>query len=257
MKKLLSILIFFCVAANAETMFLAGPYGGFSSNTQNLENNIKLEETASVFGLYTQVINPDLFQINNFLYHSPDINDTKITGNHFIADFYPYSFAIGSLAVGAGMNYLSTDTSRDDFTMDQSIVTPYARIGQNVIFGQTTNLRIFPWIGFGKKYSESEGSFTFSPAEGAPSTTVPLESDTDENVFLTGINLHFTFDRYFCVQFKYLIDRNLKTETNNYSLSAILNAYVHKHAGISYRFMYNEYTTGEDIINMVGIFYKY
>ncbi|MDA3901057.1 MAG: hypothetical protein PF637_11135 [Spirochaetes bacterium] len=257
MKKIITIItIILCSNLNAESLFIVGPYAGFNNNVQNGENRQETEETGLIYGLYAQFINPNYFQINNFLYHAPDINETSVIGNHINADFYPYSFPIGSIAIGGGLEYVSMDISQDDFSVKQTIIIPYARMGQNFVFGKSTSLCLFPWVGFGKQFTDGDGTVRIIQ-EGAPELSQDFKVETDDNIILYGANLRFKFEHYFDVVFKYSINHNMETKHNYKKTTVMLNAYLHKHAGVSYRFMYNEHSYGEDLTNLVGIFYKY
>ncbi len=108
MKKKAAALVLLALAAGAlyaEDIRVVVPYVGAVTSVYK-DNDLDLDGTGLMTGLYLQWINPDLFQANAFVDYAPDVIDAPVIGGHLISDFYVWSDPLGKAAVGAGLEVL-------------------------------------------------------------------------------------------------------------------------------------------------------
>jgi hypothetical protein len=152
---LLMVVLFLAVTlSHAETMNILVPYIGAIENVYE-DSSLDLQDTGLMAGLYFQSIDPDRYQWNAFVYHSPDVNYSKLWGGHFIFDAYFGNNLRGKYLLGAGIEIISLDMDAadeifplQDFTLTNTITVPYVRAGKYFQFRQgPVGVSILPWAG--------------------------------------------------------------------------------------------------------------
>jgi len=277
---LLSVALFGSFA-QAETITLAAPYVGWVTNTyeDKIDSGgksvtLKLEDSGFLAGLYLQSIDPALYQWNAFAYYSPDVNYSTLWGGHFIVDFYPIGDFLGKYLVGAGVEVIRIDmdagnnikvpagpppatTTLEGFTLTNTILIPYARVGKYFVFGfKPLRISILPWVG--ATYESVTGNVKFSaqfvPPPG-PKTKVDETFDDSAWYATAGINLKLTLFRFIDVEGKY--QATFDGDVYHPSYSVIANVFFSRNWGLSYRYKYMETSGGSDAYNLFGVAYVF
>lgn len=264
--------------AQAETITIAAPYVGWVTNTyedtiSSGNNSIpfKLKDSGFLGGVYLQSIDPSLYQWNAFAYYSPDVNYSTLWGGHFIVDFYPIGDFLGKYLVGAGVEVIRIDmdagnnikvlagpppaTTLEDFTLTNTILIPYARVGKYFVFGfRPLQISILPWVG--ATYESVTGSVKFSALFGPPPKKEIDETFDDSAWYATaGINLKLTLFRFIDVEGKY--QATFDGDVYHPSFSVIANVFFSRNWGLSYRYKYMETSGGSDAYSLFGIAYVF
>jgi hypothetical protein len=262
MKKIIAaaLIALFAGAAYAEDIRVVVPYVGWAmSEYKDDAQGLDLDGGGLMEGLYLQWINPDLFQANAFLYYAADVMDAPVIGGHLIADVYVLSDPLGKLAVGAGVEVLQPGASTEVLmgpppavTIDvtPTITAPYARVGHYFYFGSgsQTLVSLFPWVG--AEYDIVRGEVTFDPSP------IPDQSIDDETWFtIAGLNLGVTFMHFIELQAKYRATFNADDFLNTFD--GMLNFYLNRHWGVSYRYKYMQSTSGFTSYHIAGIAYVF
>ena len=256
---LLSVALFGSFA-QAETITLAAPYVGWVTNTyeDKIDSGgksvtLKLEDSGFLAGLYLQSIDPALYQWNAFAYYSPDVNYSTLWGGHFIVDFYPIGDFLGKYLVGAGVEVIRIDMDAgnnikplEGFTLTNTILIPYARVGKYFVFGMgPLQISILPWVG--ATYESVTGNVKFSAVD---------ETFDDSAWYATaGINLKLTLFRFIDVEGKY--QATFDGDVYHPSYSVIANVFFSRNWGLSYRYKYMETSGGSDAYNLFGVAYVF
>jgi hypothetical protein len=222
------------------------PYFGYISNVyDNEEQDLELVDGGPLGGLFFQWINPDLYQWNIFLYHAPDVNYSVLWGGHLIFDYYFGVQDAGKWVVGGGLEVIRLDMDAgdeiegaDNFTLLNNIYVPFARIGRYFYFSyDPVHVSILPWVGFQPEFVR--GDFAFEKIA------------SDEVFAVAGLNMKATIFRFVEVEAKYKITFN--PEQNLSAVSGLLNVFVNRNIGISYRMRYFETTVGSNLYHIGGI----
>ena len=260
---LLSVALFGSFA-QAETITLAAPYVGWVTNTyENADYKLNLEDSGFLAGMYLQSINTSLYQWNAFAYYSPDVNYSTLWGGHFIVDFYPIGDFLGKYLVGAGVEVIRIDmdagnnikvpagpppatTTLEGFTLTNTILIPYARVGKYFVFGMgPLQISILPWVG--ATYESVTGNVKFSAVD---------ETFDDSAWYATaGINLKLTLFRFIDVEGKY--QATFDGDVYHPSYSVIANVFFSRNWGLSYRYKCMETSGGSDAYNLFGVAYVF
>jgi hypothetical protein len=261
---LLSVALFGSFA-QAETITLAAPYVGWVTNTyENADYKLNLEDSGFLAGMYLQSINTSLYQWNAFAYYSPDVNYSTLWGGHFIVDFYPIGDFLGKYLVGAGVEVIRIDMDAgnnikplEGFTLTNTILIPYARVGKYFVFGMgPLQISILPWVG--ATYESVTGNVKFSAQFAnppGPKTKVDETFDDSAWYATAGINLKLTLFRFIDVEGKY--QATFDGDVYHPSYSVIANAFFSRNWGLSYRYKYMETSGGSDAYNLFGVAYVF
>ena len=102
MRKVIIIFVvslIFISSIYAETIHVITPYVGTVENDMSREMShgaqsfdLEFKDDSLFKGLYFQMINPDKYQWNAFVYNSEDLNYSSLWGSHFIYDYYVYNW---------------------------------------------------------------------------------------------------------------------------------------------------------------------
>ncbi len=264
MKKVaVGALFAFLVAGAlaAEDIRIVVPYLGAATDVYKDDaKGIDLTDTRLMEGLYLQWVNPELFQANVFVYHSADINYSQLWGVHLIGDVYVWSDPLGKAALGAGLDMLRLDMDAGDnivplksFELPMTLYAPYVRAGHYFNFGSggMVSLSVLPWAG--AEYDITRGDLSFVPP--GPPMTIKQSIDDETLYGLAGINAGAVIMHFIEIQAKYRATFNEDDYLNTFD--AMLNFYLNRHWGVSYRFKYMETTSGSVSYHIGGIAYVF
>ncbi len=257
---LLMVVLFLAVTlSHAETMNILVPYMGAIANVYE-DSSLDLEDTGLMAGLYFQSIDPDRYQWNAFVYHSPDVNYSKLWGGHFIFDAYFGNNLRGKYLLGAGIEIISLDMDAadeifplQDFTLTYTITVPYVRAGKYFQFRQgPIVVSILPWAGVQPEFVS--GDVKFSAVFGPPPTppTNVSESIDDTDWFgIAGLNLKVNLYHFIEIEGKYQATFN--GDDYRSTVNALVNLFLNRSWGLSYRYKYMETSSGSDAYHLLGI----
>ncbi len=263
---LLALLAAALPADPAENVRIAVPYLGVATNAyENDAYDLDTSDSALMEGFFFQWVNPELFLANAFIYHSADINYSRLWGGHLIGDFYVWSNRLGKAAVGAGIEVIRLDMDAGDefsdsyvydFELPTTMTIPYVRAGHYFYLGsrERVALSVFPWVGAEYDITRGEVSLVVDPP-GPPPVTVD-ESIDDETLYgIVGINLGATIARFVELQAKYRLTFN--ADDLLHTFDAMANLYFSRSWGLSYRFKHMQTTSGSTSYHILGIAYVF
>jgi hypothetical protein len=255
----LAILMIAC-SVHAKDIRLVCPYAGPVTDVyRNGERKLDLKDTALLKGLFFQWVDTDRYQWNAFIYQSSDINYSALWGGHFVFDRYFSANERGKWVVGGGMEYLRIDMNAGnhikplaDFKLLNNLFIPYARFGYRYQFNpRHMTIGVLPWVG--AEYQGVRGDLTMIMDPPGPAPAVTTKESIDENEFLTmaGLNVNANLFHMLDVEAKYHSAFNSKE--NYSSASAMVNLYMTRWCGLSYRMKYMELEKGWDLYHIFGI----
>ncbi len=243
MKKTLLLFVLYALisatALAARPITLLALYGGLVENRTDFAGSSSTD-TGPMAGLYGQLIVPNRFQVNDFLYYAWDVNDSTVLGNHFIADFYPLTFGIGSFVVGGGFEYIRLDLDDGVTEYEQRITIPYGRIGQYFNVPGPVRLSVLPWTGVGYQSIDGDGSVTIDPPGPAPSFEQDIDVDDSGYLWMNGVNVTVGIARFLEVQAKYGLYYDFEAEEFQNNVTGMVNVFMSRRLGASVRIKYTE-----------------
>ena len=261
-NKLIIILAIFTFFSQgfleAKEMFIIAPYtGALTNKLNNSDYNLDMKDTSPMHGIYFQWINTEKFQGNLFYYKSSDINYSNLKGLHAIVDWYFKTNERSKYVLGVGVEKINVDmeagnnlsAAMTSFDMNNNILYYYARAGQYRYFeaGKFKG-SLLPYIGYSYEKVDIDLKIDF---------TSPFIPDTDENVIskdrypIAGLNLKTKFHHFLETKLKYM-SRFEKPHTAH-SATAIVNIYLTRNFGLSYRYKYIEHGKSSDTYQLAGI----
>jgi hypothetical protein len=260
MKRLVLLLILISTVYGKDIRIIA-PYYGSINNQLAVENMEDLEDSAPIAGLYFQWVNPERYQWNVFLYQSSNINESDITGSHFIFDFYLGNCPNGKYVIGAGLDIIKIKTDGNispalqNFKMTNNIYAPFIRAGRYLNFGsEMKKFTILPWIGYEQDIIHGDLGFTVpSMSPQMPPMTIDKEIDDDYHYALTGINFKTTLYHFIELSMKYYRKFSLDDGEDLNTLSGMANIYLNRHWGLSYRYKYMEVSVSKNTYHIGGV----
>lgn len=259
LKQLVITMVLFLFAAPAfgADLTIITPYLGTENNTYiDDQYGIELNDSQATKGLFVQSINPEKYQWNVFLYQTPAINYSHLWGVNFIYDWYFGKNAKDVFGVGAnyfemamlGEGVPTNMGTLDALDMNLTIFSPYIRVGKYFDFGQEGKLRytLLPWFGGQMDISRGSGLVDF-PGPGS----APFQINDDQFSWIAGVNLKADFYHFLQLEFK----RSVAYHTDQFfnKSSAMVNLFITRNIGLSYRYNYNETTMGNDSYNIFGV----
>ncbi|HEX9935206.1 MAG TPA: hypothetical protein VGB38_08425 [bacterium] len=258
LRMILSLVIGFPVFAM--DIRLICPYAGPITDVyRNDDRKLNLEDTKLLKGLFFQWINPQRFQWNAFVYQSSDINYSTLWGGHFIFDRYFCADERGKWVVGGGVEYLRIDMKAGgnikpmtDFRLLNSLFIPYARFGYRFQFhpgGLTVGM--LPWVGAEYQGVRGDLNLEVDPPGPAPAVTTSESIDGDDFFGIAGLNVNANLFHMLELEAKYHGAFNASVKYS--SASAMVNLFVTRRCGFSYRVKYMELDKGWDLYHIFGI----
>lgn len=259
---------------DAQNIRIIAPYLGGVTNqferefdASGSQQTLGLDDTGLMGGLYLQWINERWFQVNTFLYHSPDVNFSTLWGLHLNADAYLPLVPIGRIVVGGGYELIRIDMETSsgidglsDFRYTNDISVPFVRTGYSLSLGpQLVRFTVFPWVGAQFEQVGGEVAGTVDDPNGPvfPPGDIPFQTDIDESSVeaLAGINTRVSLFRFVQGELKYRIavgDDDIKN-----TFTGMFNVFFTRHLGVSYRLRYSETSAGTDTYNLFGVVYTF
>jgi hypothetical protein len=242
--------------AAAQDIRIVVPYVGVITNEyEDSDKNLDLEDTGLLTGLYFQWVNPEKYQWNAFVYHSPDVNYSTIWGGHFIFDYYFAGDRLGKYVAGAGIELIRIDMDAgdnimplQDFTLTNTVTVPYLRAGKYFLFGHgPVGVSVLPWAGIQPEFYA--GDLEFSAVFGPP-TPVKESFDDSDWYGIAGLNLKINLFRFLDIEGKY--QGTFNGDDYRSTWSALVNVFLSRSLGLSYRFKYMETSSGSDLYHLAG-----
>jgi opacity protein-like surface antigen len=244
-------------ALSAQPIAFAALYGGIVQNRTDLEGSTATD-TGPMAGAYAQVIVPDRFQVNDFLYYAWDVNDSTVLGNHFIADFYPIQLGIGSTVIGGGFEFIRLDLDDGVTEYEQTVTIPYARVGQYFNVSGPVRVSLLPWTGVGYQTIRGEGTVTIDPPGPTPEFKEDFDVDDSGYLWMNGINLTVGLARYLDVQLKYGLYYDVEAAEPYNNVTGMVNVFASRHIGASLRLKYSESVDDNyTLYSMLGVVYAF
>jgi len=244
------------VTASASTIRIVTTYLGALKNTYvSEEQGLDLEDSGLLKGLYLQWINTERFQTNFFLYQASDVNYSSIWGFHFLFDWYydvednqKNVIGVGTEYIGINMDAGSNIAPLTDFTLTNKVIAPFVRAGRYFYFGPST-LRsyLLPWFGF--EYEMVRGDVSFLP----PGPPIPVEQDIHSDYLFGLVGLKFNTVIYHFLDIELKSSLAFNEDEVLSRIAAMVNLYLGRHWGLSYRFLYTENISGKNMYNLGGI----
>jgi len=257
-KLILFLIVGFPVFA--KDIMLVCPYAGpLTDEYRNDEWNLKLKDTALLKGVFFQWVSPDRWQWNAFIYRSSDINYSTLWGGHFVFDRYLSAGNRGKWVIGGGMEYLRIDMDAGsnikplaDFQLLNKLFIPYARFGYRFQFNPTPlKIGVMPWLGAEYQGVKGDLSMVMDPPGPAPAMPIAVEIDEDDLLAMAGLNLNVNLFHMLDVEAKYYGAFNARVQYS--SASAMVNLFLTRWCGLSYRFKYMELDNGYNLYHIFGI----
>ena len=261
---LIMISVTTVVSSDAENIRIVAPYLGYVNNVyENSDYGLKLDDSSLMKGLFFQWVNPNRYQWNTFVYQSSDLNYSTLWGGHFIFDLYFGVRERGKFVVGTGIEYIRIDMDAGDnisglfdFELLNNVIVPYARFGRYFTFGNDAlSLSILPWAGIQPEWVSGNIAFNFDVP--FPPFPPPVDEKIEEEYFygIAGINTSFSILHFITADAKYRATFNDHEFFS--SVDTMLNVFFTRHWGLSYRFKYNETSTGSTSYHIGGIAYLF
>ena len=230
-------------------------------------DNQDMNDESVMTGIYMQWINPELFQVNSFIYGSGDNFGETFIGLHMMGDFYIRHPENGKWAIGSGFEYLKpdVDTSTEEsgtvtsVDIENSIYIPFIRAGRyfNFNIGESSSFSLFHWAGYQMVISRGEGEAVID-VNGAgfpPPIEKSIDTDDETSYAITGVKLGLNIMHVIDLIFKYKASMNHEDFFN--TIDTMANFYFTRNLGISFRhkFMENKFT--EIDYSIFGISYSF
>jgi len=254
------VFILLTIAASicsGERITILTPYYGIEENTYFYgKYGVRLEDSAAMKGIYLQSIDTEKYQYNLFLFHTGNINYSNLDGLNFVYDHYFVSSPGKKNVLGAGVNLLRLDLdgrnvpvemgTLDAFSLDMDTYSFFVRAGRYYTAGNDKlKLTLMPWIGAQVYRIRGQGLADY-PGPGK----APFSVDSEEYYCIAGIKLMAEYCHFIQGELKY----NITFNDDSYNkLTAMVNFFLSKNIGLSYRFSYQETSVCEDIYHIFGI----
>ena len=269
---LLTVLLFSSVFLPAEEKKEAAKnirniaaYAGVLNCEYENDYGKKADESV-MYGLYMQWINPELFQLNSFIYGSGDNFNETFIGFHLMGDWYIKHPLNGKYALGAGFEFLKPDADISEeeagtltYTeLENNLYIPYIRAGRyfNFNIGKSSAFSVFHWAGYQMVISRGNGTIEIDPAGPVPLFTASdFKTDNETSYAIAGIKLGLNIVHIIDLSFKYKASMNNEDFFN--TVDTMANFYFTRNLGISLRhkFMENEYA--EIDYSIFGVSYSF
>jgi hypothetical protein len=242
------------------------PYAGALINediTSHQTYTLSLRDTALLKGLFFQWIRPQVFQVNTFLYQSSNVNYSAVWGGHLMGDAYFLASKWGAGVAGAGSEFIFISMDADshsmrmtngeytgfsDFEMQNTVYTPFIRAGYKFTpMSGNVKLSVLPWAGV--QYEGVRGRIEVD----FPVFQYPMHADivADHWYALAGLGVNANLFHFVDLEAKYHATFN--TGALYPTASAMMNLFLTRRVGLSYRFKYMELSAGSNTYHMGGI----
>ena len=227
----------------------------------------KQEDESVMYGLYMQWINPELFQVNSFIYGSEDNFNETFIGFHIMGDWYIKHPLNGKYALGAGFEFLKPDADISeeeagtliDTKLENNLYIPYIRAGRyfNFNIGKSSAFSVFHWAGYQMVISRGNGEIIIDPNGALPPdlTTESFNTDDETSYAVTGVKLGLNIMHIIDLSFKYKAVMNNEDFFN--TVDTMANFYFTRNLGISLRHKFMENKYAEIDYSIFGVNYSF
>ena len=255
---ILSFIIGFPVFAR--DIRLVCPYAGPMTDAYtNDSRRIDLKDTKLLKGLFFQWIDPERYQWNAFVYQSSDINYSTLWGGHFVFDRYLRVNQKGKWVFGGGAEYLRIDLDAgghikpmSDFRLLNNLFIPYARFGYRFQFNPNwLTAGVLPWVGAEVQRVRGDLNLAVDPPGPAPAVTTSEHIHADDGFGVVGLNVNANLFHMLDLEAKY--HHAINADATYSSASAMVNLFLTRWCGLSYRVKYLELEKGWDLYHIFGI----
>ncbi|MCU0609971.1 MAG: hypothetical protein MUF22_09425 [Chitinispirillaceae bacterium] len=253
--------------ASAAPVRVICPYGGLLGNTLAMpDRGVNMRESAAIYGFFSQWVDLDRFQANEFLYACPHVNYSTVYGASLSADAYFFRQpGFGKTVAGLGLELILVRLNTTDeivrtgdidpihrFDLTNVVFAPFLRAGYRFEhrFGQM-RASIFPWAGIqqevvrGDMYLEPTALWTTV----FPAISEPIREDNTYG--LAGIGLGINLFHFIDLEAKF---HRMLNEKNQYDhFSAMVNLFLSRRFGVSYRYRNMEMSVGTNRFHLFGI----
>jgi len=260
MKYALALLLVLPASLSAETIRLIVPYTGSLTNKYVSETyGLSLRDTGEMHGFFAQWLNTEKFQVNAFVYTAPVVNYSDVDGLHLNADYYLRPTPAGKWVLGAGLETLDIkmDAGRNipgltAFALDNTVSFYYGRAGRYFYYKKGwLSSSLLPYAGWARE--TVAGELRLNPAGPAPAMTIDID-DSDSHA-LAGLNLNATIAHFIDLQGKWMGRFKDGATLDEYSL--MVNIFLNRHWGLSYRYKYMEYGSSSNGYHLGGVAYVF
>ena len=262
-------LLLLAYATASEPIRIICPYGGLLDNKLSMtDRGINLFDRAGIYGLFFQWIDPAHFQANAFVYLCPKINYSTVWGTSISSDFYFLSSpGIGKSVAGAGGEIIEISTKTTDelfrtndieplhrFDLNNAVIAPFLRAGYRFEhnFGHV-RIFMFPWAGVQQELVR--GNLYIEPTP-LWTTAMPPIAETiseDHTYALAGCGAGVNFFHFVDIEAK--MHRMIRNDVQYNHYSSMINLFLSRKWGVSYRFRYMEMSTGTNAFHFFGVAY--
>ena len=139
--------------------------------------------------------------------------------------------------------------------MLNNVYAPFIRAGRYFNFNnQKLPLTLFLWGGFESDILRGDINFKIPPhSPFMPEIVVDEKIDNEYEYGLAGIMLQTTLHHFIQIKLKYHAKIDLEDQDIYHVASAMLNCYLNRHLGLSYRFKYMEDIVGDNVYHLLGL----
>jgi len=259
------LLSFFCLQARSIRVFC--PYGGMLINRLDMaDRGVNLQESAPIYGLFFQTIDPVRFQTNTFLYLCPDINYSMVSGISFSTDrYFRNRPGMGKVVAGVGLEGVRIVLNSTDeivragdidplhrFALTNNVIAPFLRAGYRFehAFG-LMRTSFFPWAGVQQELIR--GDLYLEPTALWTTAFDPIrESISQDNTYgLVGAGVGINLFHFLDLEAK--THRMVNGNTHYDSYAAMVNLFLSRHWGLSYRYRDVEVSVGNNRFHLFGV----
>jgi hypothetical protein len=256
----LLVLLFSASPIPAKDIRIVCPYAGPIKDVyENKNYQLHLEDQSLLKGVFFQWLNPDRYQWNAFVYQASDINYSTLWGGHFIFDYYTLSSGRGKFVIGTGVECLRIKMDADghiaplkNVEVLTNLFIPYARFGYRFqVIDSKCKMSILPWMGAEYERTRGDIALVVDPPGPAPSVTREEKLRDDRRLGLAGLNFNATLFHMLDLEAK--VHRAFDAKVHYTTATAMVNIFLTRRFGLSYRVKYMELQKGSDLYNIFGI----
>lgn len=262
-------LLFIAYAAASEPIRILCPYGGLLENKVAMtDQGVDLSDRAAIYGLFFQWIDPSRFQANAFVYFCPNINFSTVWGLSISSDYYFLPTpGIGKTVAGAGGEVIEISTKTTDalfrindieplhrFDLKNAVIAPFLRAGYRFehAFGYV-RISAFPWLGVQQELVR--GNLYVEPTPLWTTAMPPIVETISENhtYALAGCGAGVNLFHFIDIEAK--AHKMIRKDVQYSHYSSMVNLFLSRKWGVSYRFRYMEMSVGTNAFHFFGVAY--
>lgn len=254
------VLFFSASPVFAGDIRIVCPYAGPIADVyQNEGYHLNLEDQSLLKGVFFQWLNPERYQWNAFVYQASDINYSTLWGGHFIFDYYIFASKRGKFVIGTGVECLRITMDADsgiaplkNVELLNNLLIPYARFGYRFQFNRRgCSASILPWMGAEYERTRGDLELAMDPPGPAPAVVRTEDIANDRCLGLAGLNFNATLFHMLDLEAK--VHRAFDARVGYSTATGMVNVFLTRRYGLSYRVKYMELEKGSDLYHIFGI----